>query len=155
MRIPLSAFLEHIIKQYNLREKVTHGYVYVKIRRSIYSLSQEGALTKKGLKVNLSPYGYFTFFHTPGLWREITCPISFSLLVDDFGVKYINKANAYHLIAELKEHYVISDDWTGGLYFDITLKGHYGDTIQKRWVDILMQRYEKIPQHAPYPSAPN
>ena len=29
MRIPLSAFPEHIIKQYNLRQKAKNGYVYV------------------------------------------------------------------------------------------------------------------------------
>ena len=98
MRVPLSEFPGHIIKQYNLREKVTHGYVYVKIRRSIYSLSQEGALTKKGLKVNLAAHGCFEVPHTPGLWQDIICPISFPLMVDDFGVKYINKADADHLI---------------------------------------------------------
>ena len=50
MHIPLSAFTEHIIKQYNLRKKAKNGYVYVEIRRSIYGLPQSGALTNIGLK---------------------------------------------------------------------------------------------------------
>ena len=75
-----------------------HGYIYVEIRRSIYGLLQAGALENKGLKGNLAPHGYFEAPHTPGLWRQITRPIYFSLVVDDFGVKYINKADTDHPI---------------------------------------------------------
>ena len=56
----------------------------------------------KALKENLAPHGYFEVTHPPGLWQHITCPISFSLVVNYFGVKYIDKADADHLIAELK-----------------------------------------------------
>ena len=99
MQIALSEFLEHIIKQYNLREKEMNGYVYLDIIRSIYSLPQSGALSNKVLNINLAPYGYFEVIYTPGLWQQITRPISFSLVVDEFGVKYINKVDADHLIA--------------------------------------------------------
>ena len=68
MRITLSAFLEHIIKQYNLREKALSGNFYVDIRRSIYGLPQAGALANKYPKVNLTPHGYFDVPHTPELW---------------------------------------------------------------------------------------
>ena len=68
----------------------------------MYGLTKAGALTNKGLKLNLSPHGYFEVPHAPGLWRHITCPILFSVVVDDFGVKYINKADADNLIAALK-----------------------------------------------------
>ena len=99
MRLPLSEFPEHIIQQYNLRKKPKNGYVYVKIRRSIYGLPQEGALANKGLKENFTPHGYFEVTHTPGLWQNTTRPIYFSLVVYDFGVKYVDKADADHLIS--------------------------------------------------------
>ena len=102
MRIPLSSFPEHIIKQYNLREKALNGYVYVDIRRSIYGFLQSGSITNKGLKVNLAPHGYFEVALTLGLWRHITRLISFSLVLNNFGVKYIYKADADHLIDALK-----------------------------------------------------
>ena len=86
MRVPLSEFPGHIIKQYNLREKALNGYVYVEIRQSIYGLPQAGALENKVLKVNLAPHGYFEAPHTPGLWQHITCPVSSSMVVDYFGV---------------------------------------------------------------------
>jgi hypothetical protein len=82
--------------------------------------------------------------------------------VDDFGVKYVGKHHADHLLAALKRDYTISEDWTGGLYCGITLKWDY----DARTVDISMPGYilkqllkylhsnPKRPQHAPYPAAP-
>ena len=48
-------------------------------------------------------------------------PISFSLIVDDFGVKYVGKENADHLINVLKEHYKVAKDWDGTKYCYINL----------------------------------
>ena len=75
-----------------------NGYVYVEIRRS-----QADTLANKGIKVKLEPHGSFEVPHTPGLWKHITRPISFSLVVDNFGVKYIDKADVDHLIVALKK----------------------------------------------------
>ena len=72
MKLPLSVFPEHIKRQYNLEKKAKNGYVYVKIRRSIYGLPQAGKLANTALKEHLTPYGYFEVIHTPGLWRHIT-----------------------------------------------------------------------------------
>ena len=38
-----------------------------------------------------------------GFWRHRTRPITFSLVVDNFGVKYVGKEHADHLINCLKE----------------------------------------------------
>ena len=103
MRITLSVFPEHIIKQYNLIQKAKNGYVYVYIRRSIYGLPQSDILAKKVPKENLPPHGYFEVTHNPGLWQHITHPISFSLVIDDFGVKYVDRADVDHLIDALKK----------------------------------------------------
>ena len=70
----------------------------------IYGLPQAGEQTNKGLKLNLAPHGSFEVPHTLGLWRHITRLISFSLVVDNFGVKYIDKADADHLISALKKN---------------------------------------------------
>ena len=42
--------------------------------------------------------------HTPGLWKNVSRPITFTLVVDEFGVKYVSKNNADHLVAALKEN---------------------------------------------------
>ena len=72
IRIPLSAFPEHTIQQYNLHEKSNNGYVYVEIQQYIYGIPQAVTPANKGLKENLYPHGYFEFTHTPGLWKHIT-----------------------------------------------------------------------------------
>ncbi len=41
-------------------------------------------------------------FPEPGLWRHATRPITFSLVLNDFGVKYVGKEHADHLIGCLK-----------------------------------------------------
>jgi hypothetical protein len=65
---------------------------------------------------------------TPGLWRHVTCPIHFTLFVDDFGVQYyVGKEHAQHLIDALETYYTVSKDWTGGLYCGITLKWDYSN----------------------------
>jgi hypothetical protein len=60
-------------------------------------------------------------------------------VVDDFGVKYINKSNVEHLIASLKANYALTVDWTGNLYCGISLDWEYVN----RWVDISMPGYIK------------
>jgi hypothetical protein len=42
--------------------------------------------------------------------------------VDDFGVQYVGKEHAQHLINALEKDYKVSKDWSGGLYCGITMK---------------------------------
>ena len=74
----------------------------MEIRLSIYGLPQSGAFAKKGLKENLAPHGYFEVTHKPGFWQHIARSILFYLVVDDFAVKFVDKADTYHIIAALK-----------------------------------------------------
>ena len=53
---------------------------------------------------------------TPGFWKHPWRPVSFSLIVDDFGVKYVGDEHAKHLIKVLKEHYTIPEDWEAEKY---------------------------------------
>jgi hypothetical protein len=50
-------------------------------------------------------------------WR----PISFTLVVDDFRFKYIEKEHTMHLIRTLKQHYKVEEDWERQQYLGITL----------------------------------
>ena len=93
MRIPLTMFPEHVSKQYQLREKEKNGFIYVEINKAIYGLPQAGVLVNKLLKKRLAPAVYYEMPHTPGLWKHVSRPISFALVVDDFGVKYVKKKN--------------------------------------------------------------
>jgi hypothetical protein len=65
-------------------------------------MPQAGILANKRLRRKLAPFVYFESTNTPGLWYHKSCPITFSLVVDNFGIKYENKDDRDHLIASLK-----------------------------------------------------
>ncbi len=48
-------------------------------------------------------------------------------MVDNFGVKYVNKDDVNHLIKFLKHKYKLTKDWDGDLYCGIKLMWNYGD----------------------------
>ena len=102
MSIPLQLFPQHTIEQYNLRTHAKNGQVYIEIRKAIYGLPQAGILANKLLPERLRPHGYFEVPYTPGLWKHISRPISFTLVVDDFGIKYDGREYVDHLLGVLR-----------------------------------------------------
>ena len=47
--------------------------------------------------------------------------MQFTLIVDDFGVKYVGKEHALHLKATLEDDYIVTMEWDGKGYIGITL----------------------------------
>jgi hypothetical protein len=97
MKMLLSRFPEEIIKKYNLNALAVNGWVYIEIRKGMYGLKQSGLRANQLLQTHLGPFGYYPARHTPGLWLHKTRPISFTLIVDDFAVKYVGKHHSEHL----------------------------------------------------------
>ena len=58
----------------------------------------------------LGTTGYYEAATTPVLCLNKWRPIRFSLIADDFGIEYVEKRHAKHLLATLKEHYTITTD---------------------------------------------
>eukprot|EP00957_Ditylum_brightwellii_P125560 9570942-Ditylum_brightwellii.AAC.1 len=98
---------------------------------------QAGILANKLLTERLATKGFKPCHHTPGFWKHKWPPVWLSLVVDDFGVKYIRKQHAIHLVEKLKEWYKVSEDWDGTRYCGITIKWDY---INKT-VDLSMPGY--------------
>ena len=140
MRLPLDLIPPEIQQQYNLLQLARNDWVYVEIRQGMPGLKQAGKLANDQLTTHLAKFGYAPCQHTPALWTHHTSPISFTLVVDDFGVKYIDKQNAQHLIDALRARYAITVDWTGTSYLGLTIAWDY----PHRHVDISMPDY--IPQ---------
>jgi hypothetical protein len=103
------------------------------------------------------PHGYRQTKTTPGLWKKYTLPFTFSLVGDDFGVKYEGLANANHLINALEQHYTVSEHWTGGLYCGITLQWDYlhkNVDLSMPGITAILHNYQnhpaKRPQYSPH-----
>jgi hypothetical protein len=122
MKMLLSRFLEEIVNKYNLNALAVDGWVYIEIRKGMYGLKQADLLANQLLQTRLAPFGYYPARHTPGLWLHKTRPISFSLVVDDFAVKYVGKQHADHLRNALLKTYELTTDWAATVYSGMTLK---------------------------------
>jgi hypothetical protein len=122
MKMQLSRFPEEIIQKYNLNALTVDGWVYIEIRKGMYSFKKAGFLANQLLQTRLAPFGYYPARHTPGIWLHKTQPISFTLVVDDFAVKYVGKQHAEHLRNVLLQTYELTTDWTATVYSGMTLK---------------------------------
>ena len=159
MRIPIDMLPDAIIDQYNLRPLFHNGYVYVEIRRGMYGLPQAGRLANDQLIAFLAPHGYRPVPLTPGLWRHDTKDIVFSLVVDDFGVRYTSRTDADHLISTLETAYQVSTDWTGSRYCGLTLQWDYEartcDVSMPGYIERALLRFQHPvptkPEHSPHP----
>jgi hypothetical protein len=137
MRLPIHIIPDEIIKHYNLLPSVHNGYGYLEIRRGMYGIPQAGIIAQQLLQKRLTNHGYHPSRHTHGLWKHDTRPVAFSLVVDDFGVKYVSREHAQHLIDAIENYYPISTDWDGNLYCGITLAWDH----RKREVELSLPGY--------------
>ncbi len=66
-----------------LRDKATtNGSIYIRAKRSMYSLPQAGLLANKLLKKCLNKHGYQQSKLVPSLWKHNTRPIQFTLFAE-------------------------------------------------------------------------
>jgi hypothetical protein len=118
-----------------------------------------GVIAQLLLEERLAKHGYRQSKTTPGLWTHDSRPISFSLVIDDFGVKYVGEENAQHLLDTVRKYYKCSCDWEGERYCGLTIKWDY----KGRKVHLSMPGYlpkallrfkhptPTTPQDQPYP----
>lgn len=100
--------------------------MYREIQRGMYGLKQAGKIAKNQLKQSLIPHGYCPCRKTPGLWKYDNKPIIFTLIINDFGVKYTLEKDAdkvQHIIQ--KNYKAVTTYWMGTLYSGIPLKWDY------------------------------
>ncbi len=98
-----------------------------------------GHLSKKCLQRKLALFGFYESTNTPCLWCHKTRLITFTLVVDNFGIKYINKDDVNHLISSIKKFYSLTKYWMGNLYCGIQLNWDY-----ENWtLDLSMSGYIK------------
>ena len=162
MRLQYSVIPQEIKTAYKLDKLEQDGWVYVRIDRGMYGLPQAGILANELLTTRLTKAGYYACQFTPGLWRHAWRPITFALVVDDFGVKFTGDAHANHLITTLQKDYDVTIDWKGELFVGIKLKWDYKNrTVETHvpgFTNRALHKYHhpapKRPQHAPAKAAP-
>jgi hypothetical protein len=158
-RMKIDLFPQDIIDKYNLHDNVdANRNVFCKVCCGMYGLPQAGIIAQELIKKWLIVAGHQQSKITPGYWTHNWQPISFMLVVDDFGVKYINKDDVTHLLDVLQKDYEVDTDWEVTRYLGLTLNWDY----KNRCVHLSMPGYIKKaliqsghkplakPQHQPY-----
>ncbi len=126
MRLKLSVISEKILIEYKLCEIATlDGYVYCKIRKGMFGLPQVGIIAQELLQECLAKVGYHQSKIVPGLWTHEMRNTCFTLVVDNFAIKYTNMEDAKQLIDALQKDYTITVDWNATKYIGITIEWDY------------------------------
>ena len=86
-KISISLIPQAVIDEYDLMDKQINGFLYVRLEKVMYGIVQAGIIAHTALKRHLQPFGYEPAPITPGLWRHNKNGITFTLVVDNFGIK--------------------------------------------------------------------
>jgi hypothetical protein len=90
------------------------GHVHLEICKGMHGLKEASILAHDQLKAHLAPCGHAPVrFFTPGLWNGNAHRTTFTLAVDDFGIRYFSKTDADHPFSALHEKHALTKDWTG------------------------------------------
>eukprot|EP00804_Cyclotella_cryptica_P006175 CCRYP_015258-RB/>CCRYP_015258-RB protein AED:0.28 eAED:0.28 QI:0/0/0/1/1/1/3/0/731 len=114
MRLKLSDMPNDIIEHYALHTIATED-----------GLPQAGIIAQQLLEKRLVAEGYHQSTITPGYWKHDWRPISFALCVDNFGVKYVRREHADHLLKTLNTFYQTSQDLNETRYLGLTIAWDY------------------------------
>lgn len=161
IRIPTAMIPQKFMDKYGLHDKVHNGAVYAEVRKGMYGLPQAGKIANDRLVEHLGEYGYKPVPRTAGLWKHETRELSFTLVVDDFGVKYEKEEDARHLEEALSKLYHVTTDWDGKLYVGVTLDWDYDKRhlhcSMPGYIEAMLHRFQhpkpSRPQDQPFPSA--
>ncbi len=126
MQLRIANMSDNVIKHYTLMNLTTpDGYVYCEIQKGMYGQPQARIIAQQLLEEQLWKNGYRKSATTPGLWKQDTWPISITLVVDDFGVKYGGKENTQHLLDTMQQFYKCLCGWEGKQFCGLTIKWNY------------------------------
>jgi hypothetical protein len=140
MRISLKHIPIDVQERYKIANMVHNGYVLMEISKGIYGLPQAGKLAQDRLVTHLAQNGYIQCVNTPCLFVHQTNGVAFTLVVDDFLIKYKDREAVDHLLTVLRELYTITTEFgTTQKYVGITL--HHNKS--QRYIDMSIPGYVK------------
>ena len=140
MRISLKHIPLDVQIRYNISSKVENEHVIMEITKGIYGLPQAGKLAQDRLVKHLAGHSYNQCTNTPCLFVHSTNGVAFTLVVDDFLIKYKEDSALEHLFTALRELYVITTDLSDTKkYVGITL--HHN--VKKNYIDMSIPGYVK------------
>ena len=140
VRFRLNLIPGAFIQAYKLNELATpNGFVYARVNKAWYGLKQAGKIAHDDLVQRLAEAGYKKAALVEGYFKHETRDIDFTLVVDDFLIRYQNKEDLEHLQQAIGKYYKLKVDLEAKQYVGINLKWDY----DKRTVRLSMDGYVK------------
>ena len=128
VRFRLNLIPKEFAAAYNLSELATpDGYVYARVNKAWYGLKQAGKIAHDDLVERLAEAGYQKTGLVEGYFKHETRNIDFTLVVDDFLIKYVNDDDLQHLREAVGKYYKFKVDLEAKQYVGINLKWNYKD----------------------------
>jgi hypothetical protein len=139
---------QETLNKYKDSIKFKNGKTMVEINKGIYGLPHAGKIAQDRLIKHLTMHGFHQTPNTNCLFRHESKPIAFTLVVDDFGIKYKGKDNAEYLLQTLRHIYNITVDWTGERYLGMHVtRDRCNNTISLSMPGYIEQVLKKLNVH--------
>lgn len=122
----------------NLKTSQQGAYM-VRVKKGMYGLPHAGRIAAIKVTELLAKAGYRECRQNKMVFRHETRNIMFTLVVDDFMVKYSVRADAEHLIKTLETVYVMKTDWDAKKYLGMSFEWDY--VSEQRTVSLSMPNY--------------
>jgi hypothetical protein len=145
VRIYLKHLPPDVVREFGLDEFIHNDSVLFEIGKCIYGLPQACLLSQVRLVGHFADHGYHQVPCVPCLLKHAERGTTFTLVVDDFLVKYNTEADADHFLDTLRLQYEITVDPTASKYlgyaiaFDDT--AHTVTLSMPEYVPKLLQRF--------------
>ena len=148
MSISLKHIPLDIQTKYGLQQLAQNGSVVMKIGSTIYGLKSAGRLSQDRLIAHLAEHEYYQAEHSPCLFIHKSNGIAFTLVVDDFLVKYKTQEAADHFTNTLRKLYVITVDTAlkqkyVGITIDYNMVEGHMDLSMPDYITNALTRFHK------------
>ena len=149
MRISIKHVPQDIIDKYQLQSFIHDGYLLMEITKGIYGLKQAGKLAQDRLVAHLKKHGYNQCPNTPCLFKHASNSVAFTLVVDDFLIKYKDIKHSQHLIKSLSELYTMTTQMGNTQkYIGITMiynrKAKYIHHCMPGYIEKALKRFQRF-----------
>ena len=123
--IPITDLPATVIDQCGLRPYIHNNKILFEVNGSMYGHPAAGRIAQHEFITLMNKHGYYEDPNVPCLFKHITRPTTFTLVVDDLGIKILNETDLQHLIATIQEKWEVKVDRSGTKYNGLRLTWNY------------------------------
>ena len=123
--IPIKHMTATTLADFSLNPYVSEGKILFEVNGSMYGHPAAGRIAQTDFKELVKAHDYYEHPDVPCLFLHRTRPTSFTLIVDDLGIKIFSEADLQHLIDTIKTKWDVKVDRTGAKYNGIRLLWDY------------------------------